>query len=246
MLHSQASSSDMPVTRLLRGPLSAAEGCQAVICVGLGLEAEIVAKRFTQEIGGADLAEGRAVLDRVADAGCRAIVSFGLAGGLSPELRAGDIVIASSVVGHNGEFATDDVWSGWLLTAIPTAFYARIAGVDLAVASSAQRLELSGRVGALAVDMESHLIGQIAARHLMRFVAVRVVVDAVNRNIPETALTCLSRTGEARRSELGRRLAARPRDTLDILRLWADWLSARRALANACEILSASVGQIGL
>lgn len=236
----------MPVTRLLRGPTSAAAGCQAVVCVGLALEAEIVAERFRAEIGGSDLTDVPFVLGRAIGTDCRAIVSFGLAGGLSPQLRAGDIVIASSIVGQNGNFATDDVWSGWLLTAIPTAFYAPIAGVDLAVVASAQRLEIGGRMGALAVDMESHLVGQFAARHLMRFVTVRVVIDTVNRCIPETALACLSSNGETRRSKLGRLLLARPTDTLDVVRLWADWLSARQALAHACEILSASVREIGL
>ncbi|MBU6462569.1 MAG: hypothetical protein KGL35_06310 [Bradyrhizobium sp.] len=223
----------------------AAESRQAIVCVGLALEAKIAARQFRRERGALNLTdfsgEGCAA---VSD--CRAIVSFGLAGGLSPELRAGDIVIASCVVGRNGSFATDDVWSERLLTAIPTAFYAPILGVESPLGVSAERRELGVRAGALAVDMESHIVGQVASRNLMRFVAVRVVIDTVERDIPQAAVACLSNNGETRMSRLGCLLLERPTDTLDVLRLCANWLLAREALVNCCEVLSASVRQIGL
>jgi hypothetical protein len=158
-------------------------------------------------------------------------------------LRPGDVVIASNVLGRNGNFSTDDGWTAWLLGAIPQALYAPIAGVDSAIAAKAQRRELGRRSGALAVDMESHIIGEFAAKHTMRFVAIRVVIDTVDRRIPQAALACVSSNGETRMAALGRLLVERPADTLDVLRLWADWLSARRALINCCEILSASVGK---
>lgn len=45
----------------------------------------------------------RAKIERLADRGVRGLVSFGIAGALSPELRTGDIVIADRVVGEGGE-----------------------------------------------------------------------------------------------------------------------------------------------
>ncbi|WP_024508621.1 hypothetical protein [Bradyrhizobium sp. ARR65] len=237
----------MPVTRLLKGPGdNAAENGQAIICVGLALEAEILISEFPGEIGGGQPADLGTVLDGATAASCKGVVSFGLAGGLSPELGSGDVVIASGVVGRNGSFSTDDAWSGWLLSAIPRALYAPIAGVDAAIVPRTQRRELGMRSGALAVDMESHLVAQFATRHGMRFVAVRVVIDSMHRKIPRAALACLSSTGEARMSALGRCLLKRPADTLDVMRLCMDWLPARKALVNCCDILSASVYRMGL
>lgn len=232
----------MPITRLLKGPQTAAEDRQAIVCVGLALEAKIVTAQFRSEVGCSEFA-ALSEAGRAAVAGCRAIVSFGLAGGLSPRLRPGDVVIASNVVAHDRNFPTDDAWSGWLLRAIPQALYAPIAGVDSAISAKAPRRELGLRSGALAVDMESHIIGQFAARHAMRFVAVRVVIDTVERRLPRAALACVASNGETRIAALCRLLAARPGDALDILRLWTDWLPARRALVDCCEVLSASVGE---
>jgi hypothetical protein len=234
----------MPVTKLLMSPETAPQHQRAVICVSLALEAEIVGRQFGAEIDKSNLADLSEIASWAAVAGCRSLVSFGLAGGLAPDLHAGDVVIASGIVGVDGHFPTDANWSGWLLTAIPTAVYAPIAGVDSAITARAQRRELGLRSGALVVDMESHLIGRLAAKHMMRFVAIRVVIDAVDRNVPGAALACVSASGETRMSTLGRLLLKRPADTLDVLRLWADWLPARRALVKCCDVLSASVGQI--
>jgi nucleoside phosphorylase len=45
----------------------------------------------------------RAKIERLVDRGVRGLVSFGIAGALSPELKTGDLVIADKVVGEGGE-----------------------------------------------------------------------------------------------------------------------------------------------
>lgn len=235
---------NMPVARLLKGPVSASQNCQAIVCVGLALEARIIIGEFSADIGSVELANLTEALDWASAASCGGIVSFGLAGSLAADLRSGDIVVASGVIGRNGSFATDDAWSGSLLSAIPRSLYAPIAGVDVAVAVTPERRELASRSGALVVDMESHIIAQFAANRGLRFVAVRVVIDAMHRRIPKAALDCISHDGETRMPALGRSLLERPSDTLDVLRLCSDWQPARRALLDCSGILSASVGQI--
>lgn len=236
----------MPITRLLRGPIAAAESGQAIVCAALALEAEIITRQFGKEICGSDIADLSGLVGCAAGEGCRGIVSFGLSGALSPDLRSGDIVVASKIVGQDANVPTDDVWSAWLLSAIPTARYGPTIGLDVAMAESAARCELGIRFGALAVDMESHVIARLAAAHALRFVALRVVIDGLGRNIPETALACISSGGETSRWQLGRLLLERPSDTFDMIRLWADWLPARRALLDCSEALSASVRAVGL
>lgn len=217
-----------------------------MICAALAVEAELVARYFEQEAwrpGFADLSEFIAC---AAIEGCRGIVSYGAAGGLDPRLRSGDIVVGSEIVGPNESITTDDAWSAWLLSAIPTAVYGPIAGVDLPVTVHASRSELQLRTGALAVDMESHLIGRLAAVNSMRFVALRVVIDAAGRNIPPSALACISDDGKTSRWRLSRLLLGRPSDTLDIIRLSANWWLARSALLYCSKVLDASIRAIEL
>src|SRR3974390_1973981 len=75
--------------RAARGTLVVASGlaAEARIARGPGVRCIVAA--------GAPL---RAALEREAAAGARALLSFGLAGGLTPELRAGDWLIGSAVV----------------------------------------------------------------------------------------------------------------------------------------------------
>jgi hypothetical protein len=96
------------------------------------------------------------------------------------------------------------------------------------------------------VDMESHLIAQLAVANAMRFVALRVVIDAAGRNIPPTALACVSSDGDTSRWRLSRLLLGRPSDTLDVIKLSADWWLARKALLYCSEMLGASVRGIEL
>jgi hypothetical protein len=217
-----------------------------MVCAALAIEAELIARYFEREAWQPGFAELSEFIARAAADDCRGIVSFGVAGGLSPDLRSGDIVVGSEIVGSNGSIATDDVWSAWLLSTIPTAVYGPIAGVDFPVSACASRSELQFRSGALVVDMESHLIARLAAANAMRFVALRVVIDAAGRDVPPTALACVSMDGETSRWRLSRLLLGRPSDTLDIIRLSADWRLARKALLYCSEVLGASVHAIEL
>jgi hypothetical protein len=219
---------------------------QAIICAALALEAEIAARQFETEAWGPETSDLTEFVGRAAREGCRGIVSFGVAGGLYPDLRSGDIVVASEVVGPNGSIPTDDAWSAWLLSSIPTSVYGRIAGVDLPVSANTSRTELRLRSGALAADMESHVIARVAETNALRFVALRVVIDSAERNLPPTALGCVSSDGEISRWRLSRLLLGRPSDSLDLIKLSADWWLARRALLYCSDVLSASVSAIEL
>jgi hypothetical protein len=231
----------MPITRLLRGPRTAAHARRAIVCAALALEAEIAERQFEREAWTTDIAALPEFIDRAANDGCRGLVSYGVAGGLGPDLRSGDIVVASAVVGPNERMPTDDAWSAWLLSAIPTAVYGPISGVDVPIPAGRSRGELGLRSGALVADMESHIIARMAAASALRFIAVRVVVDAASRNVPPTALSCVSSDGETSRWRLSRLLLGRPSDTVDIMKLWADWWLARRALLQCSAVLSASM-----
>jgi adenosylhomocysteine nucleosidase len=62
--------------------------------------------------------------------GAGGIISFGIAGGLAPDLVAGDWVIAAGVQTDRGRLSTDRGWARRLLAALPGAVHADIVGVD--------------------------------------------------------------------------------------------------------------------
>jgi hypothetical protein len=111
---------------------------------------------------------------------CCGLTSFGVAGGLSPDLRADTCIVGSTIVAaDNIEFSTDQHWSRALLRRIPDAIHGAIAGLTTIAAHPEAKRALHMRTGALAVDNESHVVASAAAARGLPMAAVRVIVDPV-------------------------------------------------------------------
>lgn len=119
-----------------------------------------------------------------------ALVSFGLAGGLDPTLRPGDVVVAETVREQDQIYATDPSVS---------ARFGRRGGTLLAgaavVADVAEKARLFSRTGAVAVDLESGAVARVAARHGLPFAVLRAVCDPAHRTMPPAALMALNASG---------------------------------------------------
>jgi len=165
---------------------------------GLGQEARLVGRGAGMALCGnaATLADGLARLDAAA---FRAVVSFGLCGGLDPALAAGDLVIASLVSGRE-VFETDVELSARLRDLLRAAgepvHAGGMAAVDAPAMSPAAKADLRAGTGAVAVDMESGIAAAFAARHRKPLIVLRAVSDAANRSLPPLAAQVVTPAGE--------------------------------------------------
>ncbi len=155
-------------------------------------------------------------------AGAAGLASVGMAGGLDPALRAGDVLLAHSVMSAGrASFATSAPWRERLAEALggrcrvaAGALLTRAEPVDTVAAKSAAFRQS----GAVAVDMESYAVAEIAARHGLPFVAIRVIVDTAADALPK-AVTEASRSDRLRPSRLAAGLAAAPWEIAGLIRL---------------------------
>jgi hopanoid-associated phosphorylase len=215
-----------------------------IALVGLSFEARIAAGPGVYVVcrdAGADLAGH---LNDAIKRGCRSIISFGVAGGLAPHLRAGDWIVASSVVDSGKRKPTDAAWSQKLLKAIPGAGFAVVAGVDAPVSDPAVKREWHMKTGAVAVDMESHIVARLAAAHSLAFAAIRVIVDPAHRTVPAAALAGMRADGQTDPSAVLRALCAAPSEALGLMRVAADAFFARNALQRGRRLLGPSLGLV--
>ena len=193
------------------------------IIVGLAAEARI-ARRLGWPVAIGDDA-GQAAC-RLIDAGARALISFGLAGGLDPALRSGTLIVPAAIVTDDEYHATDVDLSRRLGGQTPL----RLFGSRTVIAEATQKRDLRERTGAAAVDMESGAVARVAARHRLPFAALRAVCDPAERSLPPAALQALDASGAIRALQILRSIGQQPSQVSALLRLAADAAAARRAL----------------
>jgi adenosylhomocysteine nucleosidase len=76
-------------------------------------------------------------------------MSFGIAGGLSPDLRTGTCVVGSTIISETAQLMTDSDWSRSLLQVLPGAVHGAIVGVSSRiVAHPDAKRALRARTGA--------------------------------------------------------------------------------------------------
>jgi hopanoid-associated phosphorylase len=212
---------------------------QSVIAlVGLAFEARIAAGPGVLVVcRGCETAD---LLRLAIGAGCRSIISFGVAGGLAPDLFPGDCVVASAIVDYPAVRPTDPLWSRKLAEMIPDARHGPIVGVNAVVSDPADKRKLHVFTRAVAVDMESHLVARLADAHGLAFAAVRVIIDLAHRTVPPAALLAMAPGGSTDVSAMLREILARPAQVSPLMRLAADALAARAALVRLRRALGPS------
>lgn len=213
------------------------------ISVITGLEAEArIARRagLAAKASGGDALRTRQAAEDFLRQGAGTLLSFGIAGALAPHLEAGALLLPRAVVEENGaRHEVDPGWRSRLGNALDAAGLRAdsgdLLGTSVAAASPERKAALFAATGAVAVDLESHIVARAAERAGCAFLVLRAVADPAERALPEAAIEGLDETG---RPALGRVLfsvACRPWQIAALLRLACDTRRALHALGSALE-----------
>ncbi len=214
--------------------MDAKNGCLPIIAAaGLDFEAAAARGPGVTVVRGLNRRSYRQQLHEQARRGVCGIISFGVAGGLSPELRAGDIVVASSVVTAAGEMRTCEKWSSSLLASLPQARYLQVFGSQLPLLSVIEKQALWKATGSATVDVESSDAAAIAAYYRLPYAVLRIVLDPAHRAIPISALAGVDEDGNTDARAVAKILARRPRDLPGLLCLASDTRKANISLHKA-------------
>ena len=180
--------------------------------------------------------EATAAARAMAAHGASGLVSFGVAGGLDPSLGAGVVVIASSVIGPDGEaLPAHRPWVKALMRLDGAYDSGAVVGSDRPVMTALDKRRLFRRYGALAVDMESHAVATVARDAGLPFAAIRAIGDPAGRTVPRAALAGLMPDGRTRALPVLAGLLRHPRDFAGIWRLAKETNRALAALRAAVE-----------
>lgn len=184
---------------------------------------------MTTGMGSSAASEGARAL---VSAGVEALASWGMAGGLDPSLQAGAILLPGEVLGPDGRVHPCD--AGWRTRLSPRleAQSGRLVTCARSVGSVEAKAELFRTTGAVAVDMESAAVAEVAEQHGLPFLAVRVVVDSAADVLPRAVTAAADNEGHLQIWRLIGALALAPNELAPLIRLAQRYRAANRSLAT--------------
>jgi adenosylhomocysteine nucleosidase len=197
------------------------------VIAALPAEGRGLAPPLIVRISGIGAAAASAACEALVAAGARALVSWGSAAGLDPELASGTLVLADRIIGSTAG-RPDREWADRIALAMRGRV--RVVRGALACPPGVLRTPADKRtlaaLGAVAADMESSAVAEAARRAGVPWVAVRAIADDATTTVPGSVSASIDAQGRVR---LGRLVAALVRQPADVVALPALASGFRRA-----------------
>lgn len=155
--------------------------------------------------------------------GATSLLSWGCAGGLNASLPPGCLILPKKILSYDQTcFPVDAPWHERICNRLKGYMDLKtgplIQGQDV-LSSLGEKTTLFKQCGALAVDMESAAVAQVALQAQIPFIAIRAISDPADINIPSTALTAIDELGGLRPLLLLKGLARHPDEIFPLIRL---------------------------
>lgn len=165
--------------------------------------------------------------------GATALISFGVAGALDSKLRPGDLVLPESV--YNEQLLPVSLpWRDQVQNSLPS--HIQIIGGKLAtgkkvLTSLVEKNEFAKTTGAIAVDLESGAIAEVAKNSDIPFLAIRAISDPIEFSPPLALLNAVNSDGSANLGRILFLLLQRSVTLSTLLRLAREVRIARSTLS---------------
>jgi hopanoid-associated phosphorylase len=219
-----------------------------LIVTGLVQEARIAAgPGMTVICSSSDPQQLRALLTVFDPSTIRGVISFGVAGGLDPSLKSGDVVVATEVMAGDARWLAGLALNEDLIASVALGrrrvVRGGLAGVEEVIVAQAGKVALRSETGAAAVDMESHIAAAYAAEAGLPFAALRVISDPATRALPALAKYAIKPNGDI---DLRMVLRGVARNPLTLRALVSTGIDFNRALKSLRGCRSFLLGGEGL
>ncbi len=178
------------------------------------------------------------------DHGATALASWGTAGGLSEDLRSGDLLLPEFVQSDNQKYQTDHNWRQRLIDQISSDLKPHdglLVQSNEVISSSDQKSQLHKKTSAIAVDMESGSIAKIADQNKLPFLIIRSIVDTSDETIPMSAINSIDEFGQTKPAALTASLIKNPGDISKLIKLGKHFQQARKSLKQVSTLAGTSL-----
>jgi len=173
---------------------------------------------------------------------CAGVIGIGLAGALTPDLRAGDLVTASRILDEDGGVVSPD--ARWVAAAESSGATAcTLISTRSIVRSATQKAAFAGEhvYAPAAVDLESAAWARAATAFGLPFAVLRVIADAADDEVPAFVADSARPDGSIRRERVVLAALANPRRRVpELIRMARAARRASRHLAEAVDRMTST------
>lgn len=200
-----------------------------------------IADKLLAAYSGAGPENAQSAAELLVAKGVTQLISWGCAAALSSLLKPGDLTLADTLIdADDTEIFIGSDWhrhSQQLLSQSIVVHIGCLAESKNIISSSKDKDRLKSITGAIALDMESIAIAKVAARHALPFLAIRVIVDPADMDLPGAVGYSLNDQGDVMLGRLLLFLALHPLELPVLIRLGIYFNAARRTLKRVADQL---------
>jgi len=162
------------------------------------------------------------------------LISIGTAGGLQSGLLPGDLCIPNIIMNFNNELAVTSDWYNLVMHNLKQ-FPAQIHGGQLfqsdnVLSTTDEKNEVRQKTNAIAVDMESLAVAEIASSRQIPVLALRVIIDTAETIIPDIVTHSTDSYGHTKINRLIAGLISHPNQIPALYRLGKSFRKASKSL----------------
>lgn len=173
--------------------------------------------------------------------GATKLMSWGCAAALSPDLKMGDLVLADSLMSADEfEMPVNATWHQHtknILDSEVVAYKGALIASKEIISTAQAKQALFEKTGAIALDMESCAIAQVAQHYALPFLAIRTVADPSTMDLPNAVLKALNENGEIEITKIIGSLVFNPKEIPHLIQLGQYFQLAKRTLSRVAKQL---------
>lgn len=181
--------------------------------------------------------------------GASRLISWGCAAALGASLKPGDLILADKLIdAENNEMAINADWHSYanhLLAKFVIVTPGCLGESVSIVSTSTDKKQLHFLTGAVALDMESIAIAKVAKQYTLSFLAIRVIVDPVEMNLPLAINHSLNDQGEIVLKKLLLFLFLHPAELPGLIKLGLNFNAAKKTLKSVAKHLDRLINFCG-
>ncbi|NOQ36505.1 MAG: phosphorylase [Methylococcaceae bacterium] len=173
--------------------------------------------------------------------GATRLISWGCAGALAANLKAGDLMLPESLLTtEKASLALNQNWQQHTAKLFPESHSGSIIDSVNIIANSDDKKSLHQQSQANAVDMESAAITQVCQQYNLPCLVIRTIADPVEMSLPQAVSHAMNAEGEVILSKLLSYLLTHPQQIPALIRLGIHFNAAQnklKAVANHLDTI---------